>query len=257
MYVDSAVSRTRAQTLLRKVQTNPLRRVGSYHHTRRLEVRSGTHVFSPPRGEYGLDLIPAYLRRHHSEVKPLSISNDCSQRIYRVNWKRTRENYPALIEHFVDQSGNHATDVYRVASGLILRVYGVVAATEDRLMRMNPSTTPDIERHILQVAKVYNTFEETARLWHLNEVFSVVYGLGSDNSYANLRINTIPLTNNDPPQNLLGNPYSQISDAFVELREAKVSSFQALALRRTGNNLGWQRAETMRMRLLANHGFRS
>jgi len=244
MYQNSAVSRRRAQTLLRKVQTNPLRRVGSYHHTRRLEVQTGTHVFSPPRGEYGLDLIPAYLRRHHSEVKPLSISNDYSQRIYKVNWKRTLENYPALIEPFVDQSGNHATPVYRVASGLILRVYGVVAATEDRLMRLNPSTPPEVERHILQVAKVHNAFEETAALWHLNEVFSVVYGLGSDDSYANLRINTIQLTNNDPPQNLLDNPYSQISDVFSEFREAKISSFQPLPLRRKGNNLGWHESRS-------------
>jgi hypothetical protein len=200
---------------------------------RRYEITTLGNLLAPPENDEGLDLITRALRPKEQieSLKKGGVGHgrDFVRRL-PTSWKI---NNGVLISR---------GDV--LSSGLILRIFQLQDATEDRLWR---SMNNDLETHknmILQVSKAHHAAKDFPTL--PRKVFGVSFARGSADTQAKVNLQNIgsAFRPGESVYNLVGEDYLLNSEAFSTLRTGNVATFQPYERRLKAGSRGWQKNKT-------------
>ena len=126
-------------------------------------------------------------------------------------------------------------------AGLILRIFQLQDATEDRLWRSMDDDLETRKNMILQISEVQHAVDDFDKL--PRKVFGVSYERGSTQQRAKVHLQNIgsAFRPGESLTNLVGEDYVLNSEAFSTLRTGNVATFQPYESRPRAGSNGWQR----------------
>lgn len=209
---------------------NSLNPYDSYHNTREYTVSTEKNPFGVAKTTYTLDLVTHLLHNFEIPVKEVGNTDrfDNFSTHYSVNWK---------VEHGVLNSQNNS-----IKTGLIVRVYGVESATEDRLWRTLEDDADSRAMHVLEMSRTAFIGQEE-NLWKFEQAYSVYYEKGKEKKQALVNFQKIgagAAVNGVLPENLVGEEFTLTGPAFQTLRELRIATFYNTSLRIEGGGNGWK-----------------
>ena len=200
------------------------------HENREYEISTRGNLLAPPETNDGLDMITRALRPNEpiSMLKQGGVGTG-------VQFERRLPTSWILNEGVLVSRGN------KLAAGLILRIFQLQDATEDRLWRSMDDDLETRKNMILQISKVQHAVQDFDNL--PRKVFGVSYERGSTQQRAKVHLQNIgsAFRPGESLTNLVGEDYVLNSEAFSTLRTGNVATFQPYEARPRAGSNGWQK----------------